>query len=227
VPQGQRRVVQAGQQRSAAGRRLAQEPERQVGQRRVQGRRRFVGQHQVRPLDQQPGQGDPLPLATGEPVGALEHPVGQAHPLQRRPHVLQSGRADQRPRRPRRRPGAEAPGVHVVHHPQRPRELEVLVHRAGPRPQLPQRPPAQRRGVRPEHPHRTGRREHRPVEDAEQRGLARSRRADDRDPLTRGHGEVHLVQGHGAAEADLDAGEPGDLGQLINPRSRPISSIRS
>jgi hypothetical protein len=74
VAHGQVEVVQAHHQGAPVAGGLLQQPAEQahhvLGPRRVQAGDRFVGQHQLRVLHQEPGQGHPLLLASGEPVGA-------------------------------------------------------------------------------------------------------------------------------------------------------------
>jgi hypothetical protein len=228
VPPHQAGVVQRGDQRTAPLQgELPEQRERAVGEDRVQRGRRLVGEHQLGPLHEQPGDGHPLPLTAGEPLGALEHPVGELHAVQRGQRLGHPLRPQQRPRRPPRRPLRQPAGVDVVHHPKLADQLQVLVHRAHAGAQPAQRAPGQGGRVGTQHPHRSGGRRHRTVGQADQRRLARARGADEGDALAGADGEVDPGERRRPAVPDADAVQPQDGGQLTSPRSRPISSIWS
>ena len=59
-----------------------EEPEHLEGGGAVEVAGGFVGEHDGRPVGQGAGDGDPLPLATGERRGQVTGPVGEADPLE-------------------------------------------------------------------------------------------------------------------------------------------------
>ena len=165
-----------------------------VGQRRIEGRHRLVGQQQRRPLVQRARDADALQLAARESVAALEQTVFQRQPCQRFMCPGDVRRPEQRGERSRRRPFAESPRQHGRHHAQPWRNRRRLVHGADARAQLAQgrrlqlpRVGFQRRDLPLD-------RTQRGAEHAQQRALARARRADDGQPFPRPRRQRNALQ---------------------------------
>lgn len=136
VLQRQVHRVQAGQQGAAARGGLAVEQgQGMAGEHRVHGRDRFVGEDQLGALVEHPGDADPLQLAAGKLVAALEQLVAEIQALQR---VVGAGavqRIDQAGQALPQRPLAEASGQYRADHPLPWRQRRRLVDQADARAQ--------------------------------------------------------------------------------------------
>lgn len=106
-----------------------------AGEHRVHGRDRFVGEDQLGALVEHPGDADPLQLAAGKLVAALEQLVAEIQALQR---VVGAGavqRIDQAGQALPQRPLAEASGQYRADHPLPWRQRRRLVDQADARAQ--------------------------------------------------------------------------------------------
>jgi hypothetical protein len=181
---------------------LADHGQHLADQLRVQRAGDLVEQQHSRPHGQGPGDGHPLLLAAGEPVGVLAGLVGQTDAGQERPGLLlRLGlRAAVHDR------GSQG---HVVQHGQVREQVVGLEHHA--------EPAADLVGVDPRIGDVLAVEEHLPVVDgleqagaAQQGGLARARAADQRHHLVLAHGQVDPAEDDGVAEGLHDAADVED-----------------
>ena len=122
--------------------------DRQVGQRRVERRHRLVGQQQLGRLVEHARHAHALQLAAGEPVAAVEQPVGQVQPGQHGLRAGDVGRHQQRGQGAPARPGAQPARQHRGDDAQPRRNRRRLVDQPDARAQRLQRPRAQLPGPR-------------------------------------------------------------------------------
>ncbi|MCY1430653.1 hypothetical protein D9M71_466040 [compost metagenome] len=217
--------MQAGQQGDAPAFRLAGEyVERVPGEHRVHGRHRFVGEQDFRLLVQGAGDADPLQLAAGQLVAALEQLVGEIQALQCGPGAGDIDRIDQAGQTFPQRPLTETPGQHGGHHPLPGWQGRCLVNQPDARAQALACPAAKRPRLVAEQLVGAGGRHQVGGENAQQGGLAGTGRADDGDALAGFDAQVDPGDCLLAVGVDeLHAGQT--QGHFNRPAARADSSI--
>ena len=176
---------------------------------RIESRQRLVDQPQTRRREQCAGESDPLALAAGEAVDSREQFVGQAEAIERRMHVADVQRMQQRAQTFREPPRGQPTGQHggddALARGQR-RRLRCHEDAAALALQRARAPcPRVDAGER----HFAAGRPQRRSGDLQQGRLAGARRADDREPLAGSNGQVHPAQGRCVRECGRISGVDG------------------
>ena len=175
---------------------------------------RLIGDQQVGPVDHRAGDGDALLLPARQRRRARAGAVGKPDPVEHLAHrafdVLLAGAGDAQRKRDivERRQMADQAEI-LEHDPDAAAKLRQCIARRVAELFAEQADPAPRRPLRQ-------------IEQLEQRGFARARRAGEEIEAPAGQPELEVAQDLGArAKAQADAVEFGDFGQLLSfPKTR-------
>ena len=209
-------------------RRSAQQAEHSGGARGIQARDRLVRDDEFRILGEHPCDGHPLPLPTRKPFGPFVNRPGQSDSIEGIHGSGVGSRPGEREQRPRRSPLRKPSGIDVVQHPDLVHQVEPLRDRADATLHRPELGGAQTGEVRSEDFDDAGRGRQGAVDQRQQRGLARSARAENGHPLPGRNREVDFGDRSGGAENPGDAGQSNDqVAHSNSPCSLATASIWS